>query len=601
MEKVNLQEGNAALERVLLMMKYDMNKTLNENKGVISEQEQPKGYRNIVVTYLNPGTDEARLVKGFKELSKVDDFVTLNDYFKKKHKGNDLQSVLNSELGTGDAQTAKEIQDHLKSIGVTMTFMVSSDKKGVVDDTIRITFSGEQPKKGKSPFACLSKIAQYKIGPGKYRMGKGVYFLNRNGKYGFTSDQGLKKTGTWRCDEQGFVEMDGQRTNVTPKKQWVTAPTEEEVKTGKKVLKSGMMGEFVGKVQNQLKAKGINPGTADKKFGNNTKNAIIKFQETVGLKPDGVVGKNTYQQLFFEVPKVEPTNVTPQGETPQGQTPAEQPGLNPVFEPKAPEIQRQQVQAPALTQRQQRQANRMARRQQNAHVDPQPTLKESVKGKLKKTLVEKEQEKKNILIETKIINNRFNILAEGRLIESDEDQINLVEDIIVEMNYMVSQGYTSKVINEGLFSFLGGLFGDSVKSVPAIFGEYIAKWLTKTLGIPEGSFMQSAIMALVGNLNISDYDKFFTDCRFASNKIADSLIEGYLIQMQQKSQATSQGASGFVTSALRNAVSEYFLEEKDGIIQKLQDMIGDFICPKLGKMTSVMGDVASNIKDKVVS
>ena len=37
MEKVKLEEGNAALERVLLMMKYDMGKTLNENKG-ISEQ-----------------------------------------------------------------------------------------------------------------------------------------------------------------------------------------------------------------------------------------------------------------------------------------------------------------------------------------------------------------------------------------------------------------------------------------------------------------------------------------------------------------------------------------------------------------------------------
>jgi peptidoglycan hydrolase-like protein with peptidoglycan-binding domain len=594
MEKVNLQEGNAALERVLLMMKYDMNKTLNENKGVISEQEQPKGYRNIVVTYLNPGTDEARLVKGFKELSKIEDFVTLNDYFKKKHKGNDLQSVLNSELGTGDAQTAKEIQDHLKSIGVTMTFMVSSDKNGVVDDTIRIQMGDVKPQQ-KTTFPCLAKLAKYKIRPGKYKIGNTVYFFDRNGKYTSTSTGGLKKTGTWKCDAQGFVEMDGQRF-ASPKSQWVAAPTEEEVKNGKKVLKSGMMGDFVAKVQTQLKEKGIAIKLVDKKFGNETKNAIMKFQETVGLKPDGVVGKNTYQQLFFEVPKVEPTNVTPQGETP-----AEQPGLNPVFEPKAPEIQRQQPTVPPLTKRQQRQANRMARRQQNAHVDPQPTLKESVKGKLKKTLVEKEQEKKNILIETKIINNRFNILAEGRLIESDEDQINLVEDIIVEMNYMVSQGYTSKVINEGLFSFLGGLFGDSVKSVPAIFGEYIAKWLTKTLGIPDGSFMQSAIMALVGNLNISDYDKFFTDCRFASNKIADSLIEGYLIQMQQKSQATSQGASGFVTSALRNAVSEYFLEEKDGIIQKLQDMIGDFICPKLGKMTSVMGDVASNIKDKVVS
>ena len=212
MEKVNLEEGNNALQRVLLMMKYDMNKTLNENKGIVNEQEVPKGYKNIVVPYLNPGTDETRLVKGFKELSNINDFVTLNDYFKKKHNGNDIQSVLNSELGIGDAQTAKEIQDHLKSIGVTMTFMPSADKNGVVDDTIRIAFDGKPSQTTeKKKFPCLSKIAKYKIGPGKYRIGDGgVYFFNKNGKYAFTPDNGGKvRTGTWKCDAAGFIEMNG--------------------------------------------------------------------------------------------------------------------------------------------------------------------------------------------------------------------------------------------------------------------------------------------------------------------------------------------------------------------------------------------------------
>jgi len=41
MKKVKLEDGNAALERVLLMMKYDMGKTLSENKEVVKPiQEQ---------------------------------------------------------------------------------------------------------------------------------------------------------------------------------------------------------------------------------------------------------------------------------------------------------------------------------------------------------------------------------------------------------------------------------------------------------------------------------------------------------------------------------------------------------------------------------
>ena len=38
MEKYDLNEGNEALKRVLLMMKYDSSKTLNENKTIILEQ-----------------------------------------------------------------------------------------------------------------------------------------------------------------------------------------------------------------------------------------------------------------------------------------------------------------------------------------------------------------------------------------------------------------------------------------------------------------------------------------------------------------------------------------------------------------------------------
>ena len=586
MEKVKLEDGNAALERVLLMMKYDMGKTLNENKGVISEQEQPKGYRNIVVTYLNPGTDETRLVKGFKELLKVGDFVNLNNYFKKKHKGNDLQSVLNSELGIGDAQTAKEIQDHLKSIGVTMTFMASADKNGVVDDTIRIEVPAQSvtPKQSTS---CLSKIKQYAVTgkKGLYKIGQTNYKFYSTGQYTSWVGNGPKSTGKWVCDSEGFIDLGGKKLGKTKTPfNWIQAPTEDEVKTGKKVVKLGMKGDFVTKLQQQLKSKGFDPKGTDGKFGKNTKNAIIGIQKEGGLEPDGIVGVETYKVIFFE---------------PTTQTPIELAAKGPsdVFTPQTPEIKTQQPQVEPLTPQQQRQGRRMARRQQNAHVDPKPTIKESLKG----TLTEKKQEKENLLIESKIISNRFNILSEGLEITTNEQKIKFVDTISEELNYLTTQGYSSKVINEGLFSFLGSLFGGSVKSVPAVFGEYIAQWLTNKLGIPQGSFMQSSIVALVGNLSISDYDKFFTDCRFASNKIADSLIEGYLIQMQQRAQATSQGATGFITSAMRNAISEYFLEDKEGIVQKLQDMIGDFLCPKLSKVASTLQDKAEDIKDKAVA
>ena len=40
MKKVNLQEGNEALKRALLLMNYDLEKTLSENKEVVKPLEE---------------------------------------------------------------------------------------------------------------------------------------------------------------------------------------------------------------------------------------------------------------------------------------------------------------------------------------------------------------------------------------------------------------------------------------------------------------------------------------------------------------------------------------------------------------------------------
>jgi hypothetical protein len=229
-----------------------------------------------------------------------------------------------------------------------------------------------------------------------------------------------------------------------------------------------------------------------------------------------------------------------------------------------------------------------------------PEVKESLKKSLKKNLIEAKEKQEDLMVENKIITNRFNFLFEGRSFETEKEKDYLVESVITEIGYLKTQGYSSRAINEGLFSMLGNIFGGSVKSIPAVFGEYIAGWLTKTLGIPQNSYMGSVVVALVGNLNIADYDKFFSDCRFASNKIADSLIEGYVLQLQNEKNLNT-GASGFIVSALRNSVVDYFTEDKSSLIQILEDKIGEFLCPKLSKLSSAISDKTDDLKSKIVA
>jgi peptidoglycan hydrolase-like protein with peptidoglycan-binding domain len=147
---------------------------------------------------------------------------------------------------------------------------------------------------------------------GKYDVAGTTYTFLKTGVY-TREDSNGKTQGKWKCDTQGFVELDGKEklTGKTPF-QWKQAPTAEEVKTGAKLLRYGMMGAFVETMQNQLKSVGINPGTIDKKFGQNTLKAVKDFQRKNGLKDDGLVGAKTYAAMFEVKPQAEPkTNMTP--------------------------------------------------------------------------------------------------------------------------------------------------------------------------------------------------------------------------------------------------------------------------------------------------
>lgn len=59
------------------------------------------------------------------------------------------------------------------------------------------------------------------------------------------------------------------------------------------VLRIGSTGPEVEKAQQQLKALGFDPGIIDGIFGANTEAAVIAFQQTKGLTPDGEIGPIT--------------------------------------------------------------------------------------------------------------------------------------------------------------------------------------------------------------------------------------------------------------------------------------------------------------------
>ncbi|WWU66847.1 peptidoglycan-binding protein (plasmid) [Clostridium baratii] len=98
--------------------------------------------------------------------------------------------------------------------------------------------------------------------------------------------------------EKGIIHEYYVKFHVNQK---FTAPTSSNNSGYSRVLKVTnplMHGNDVKKVQNKLNQLGYNAGTADGYYGNNTKNAVIRFQKAKGISADGMVGPTTWNKLF---------------------------------------------------------------------------------------------------------------------------------------------------------------------------------------------------------------------------------------------------------------------------------------------------------------
>jgi hypothetical protein len=570
-----LEEGKEALQRTLLMMKYDMKKTLTENVEVINEQgNEDQEIANLLYSgaHGSPGTKEKNLIDGFSKIKNANQYQSVEKLYAAYGREKTLQDMLRSELGNDDLDVIEKIKKSLDSVGISVNYKPGQGiNQNVFDyNTLTISTNGNVNKKSSTTSSSLEDLKKIvkgedsnvnKLPSFKVKYPNSIINFANNGRfYQYSSDgKSLSKKGTWKIENGKIIKT---YDTSSPKKS-VPAITDKN-------LLSTLNFEYKFPGDNTYVYDFIPSGTMTEQTN----------------KGGTWYAKNLKTGKVFNISQHYPqTEKKLNTEFPSAANPIDKSPKELSTEPVEPALP-EPPPAPDLN--------------AAAGLEPPKLQKESLKNSLKKNLMEVKENKENIMVETNIVEKRFKFIVEGKTFETEKDQDFLIESVISEIGYLRAQGYTPKAINEGLFSMLGSLLGGAATSAPAVFGEYIAGWLTKQLGIPQNSYMNGVIVSLVGNLNIADYDRFFSDCRFASNKIADSLIEGYLVQLQNEKSVNS-GASGFIVSALRNSVVDYFAEDKNSLIQILEDKIGEFICPKLSKLSSVIGDKAEDIKAKAVA
>ncbi len=70
---------------------------------------------------------------------------------------------------------------------------------------------------------------------------------------------------------------------------------------GYPLVRFGDKGVYVAVLQDALNTLGYNAGNIDGIFGNNTKNAVLRYQRANNLSADGIVGCNTWRSITEKI------------------------------------------------------------------------------------------------------------------------------------------------------------------------------------------------------------------------------------------------------------------------------------------------------------
>ena len=218
-----------------------------------------------------------------------------------------------------------------------------------------------------------------------------------------------------------------------------------------------------------------------------------------------------------------------------------------------------------------------------------------LKNIIREGLINFENNKKQTLKEERnIVNNRFNIIFEGRDLKSKKEAKKVGNELFEEVFYLKSQGFDNNVINEALFDFFKSLLGHTPGSVVDVFKERLADKVLSFLGVDPKGWIGGTISTAFGNLDVADMGKLVSDCSFTTNLISKSIAEEAINQLKEKT-----GKTGILYDILSNSVVESLSESQLG--QKIESALGTMICPLLSGVSTKMSNTETELKEKVFS
>lgn len=228
-------------------------------------------------------------------------------------------------------------------------------------------------------------------------------------------------------------------------------------------------------------------------------------------------------------------------------------------------------------------------------LDKTNESKSEIKNLIKENLNKISEEKKNkLLVETKIIRTRTNLLIENRILKFKKPREQFFNEIISESIYLEKQGFNKEIIKEEFWDKIKGLFGNNGSE--AIFGtfkEYMSKWLVdKLTKVNPNGWMGTAIKKSVNEIHVEDIDKL-TDCDFMTKRISLSMTDEILKKIKNDEELDG-GISNIVKGGLNKSI------DRTELLRSIEEGVSKQICPELDNVEKKLKEKAEDMKTKAI-
>jgi hypothetical protein len=214
-----------------------------------------------------------------------------------------------------------------------------------------------------------------------------------------------------------------------------------------------------------------------------------------------------------------------------------------------------------------------------------------MKKELRRALIEAKEKKEKRLIEETLVKSKIMMIVES------EENIKNFDSLSEKKKRKIADGILREMIlsdeqllneGEGLWGMISSLFGSSFSGLAQTIGEPIVNSILGALGMEDGYF--KSVMISFFTKNMGRLAKALRgDCKELTGLVAESLVEGLVIQL-----SNTKGFTGPGYTFIRNTIADSI--QSSGFVQSLEKSLETTVCTLFQKFTTKATEVVSNLK-----